>query len=266
METRLGMPTLTALGKHLGSSKFFASGMAFISVLAVLILPTLASAQSLNIDLGDTADGTATGRLIQLIVLITVLALAPSMLVMVTSFTRLVVVFSFVRNALGLQQTPPNQVMISLALFLTFFIMAPTFEQAYQDGLRPLLDNEVDEAVAMERAAAPFRTFMLQHVREKDLALFKDMANIEEIATPEETPYRILIPAFMISELKRAFEIGFLIFLPFLIIDLLIASILMAMGMMMLPPVTISLPFKLIFFVLVDGWYMLCGSLVQSYF
>ncbi len=224
-----------------------------------------AEAQPLSLDMDSSEEGTITSRLVQLIILLTVLSMAPSILLMVTSFTRIIVVFSFLRNALGLQQTPPNQIMISLALFLTFFIMAPVFEQSYQDGIKPLLDEEMVIEEAMEKAAAPFHRFMLEHAREKDIQLFMDMSSVDTIATPEDTPYRILIPAYMISELKRAFEIGFLIFLPFLIIDMLVASILMAMGMMMLPPVTISLPFKLVFFVLIDGWYMLCGSLVQSY-
>jgi flagellar biosynthetic protein FliP len=179
---------------------------------------------------------------------------------------RIIIVLSFLRSALGLQQTPPNQVLLSLALFLTAFIMAPVFEEAYNDGVRPLIEESITEEQAMERIGAPFHAFMMKHVRPKDVELFVSMspANLE-IATPEDTPYRILIPAFMISELKRAFEIGFLIYIPFVIIDMLVASILMAMGMMMLPPVMLSLPFKLIFFVMVDGWYMVCGSLIKSF-
>jgi flagellar biosynthesis protein FliP len=223
-----------------------------------------ALAQTLSLDMGGE-DGTATGRMIQIILGITILALAPSILVMMTSFTRIVVVLSFVRSAIGLQTTPPNQVIISLALFLTLFIMMPVFEKSYQDGILPLMNEEIDEIEGLQRAAEPFRTFMLAHVRDKDLELFVQMQPDLQIETPEDTPYEVLIPAFMISELKRAFEIGFLIFIPFLIIDMLVASILMAMGMMMLPPVLISLPFKLIFFVLVDGWYMLAGSLVRSF-
>lgn len=241
------------------------------SVLPILFLLLLcgvvpdAFAQSMTLDLGKSADGTASGRLIQLIALVTLFSLAPSILVMVTSFTRIIVVFSFLRSAIGLQQTPPNQVMISLALFLTAFIMAPVFDEAYRDGIRPLLDETITEEQAIERTAAPFHVFMLKHVREKDLKLFAGMTPDLKIEKPEDTPYRVLIPGFMISELRRAFEIGFLLFVPFVIIDMLIASILMAMGMMMLPPSTISLPFKLIFFVLVDGWYMVCGSLIKSF-
>ena len=222
-----------------------------------------AAAQSVSVDLG--AGGTVTGQLVRLVLLITILSLAPSILVMITSFTRIVVVLAFLRSALGLQQTPPNAVLISLALFVTAFIMTPTLEQAYREGLAPLLEEEVDELDAFERAIAPFRTFMLAQVRAKDLELFLDIGDMAELEEPEDAPLRALIPAFMISELRRAFEIGFLIFVPFLIIDMVIASILMSMGMMMLPPVLISLPFKLIFFVLVDGWYLVVGSLVESF-
>jgi flagellar biosynthetic protein FliP len=233
------------------------------ALLALSGLAEPAVAQSINIDLGE--GGTVTGRIIQLVALVTVLSLAPSLLVMVTSFTRLVVVFSILRTALGAQQTPPNTVLISLALFLTFFIMQPTLEEVYANGVEPLIAEEISESEALERSVAPVRTFMLRHVRAQDLTLFMDIGAIEAVQDPSETPLRALIPAFMISELKRAFEIGFLIFLPFLVIDLVVASVLMSMGMMMLPPVMISLPFKLIFFVLVDGWYMVVGSLVQSF-
>jgi flagellar biosynthetic protein FliP len=241
-------------------------GILGVLLLAGLcFLPHEALAQKMTIDLGDNSDTTSAGRLIQLVVLMTVISLAPSILVMMTSFVRMVVVFSFLRSAMGLQQTPPNQALISLALFLTAFVMAPVFETAYEDGLRPLIDNEINEEMALERTAAPFHTFMLKQVREKDLQLFMDMVPDLKVEAAEDTPYRVLIPGFMISELRRAFEIGFLLFIPFVIIDLLVASILMAMGMMMLPPVVISLPFKLIFFVMVDGWYMICGSLVRSF-
>lgn len=229
---------------------------------AALATPVLA--QSLTLDLGGES-ATSTGRIIQLVVLLTVLSLAPSILVMVTSFTRIVVVLSFLRSALGIQQAPPNSVLISLALFLTLFIMMPTLEQIYDGAVEPLLSEQIDEMEAMDRAAAPLRTFMLKNVREQDLKLFLDLANETDVTTPEATPMRSLIPAFMISELRRAFEIGFLLFLPFLIIDMVVASVLLSMGMLMLPPVIISLPFKLIFFVLVDGWYLVAGSLVQSY-
>ena len=224
-----------------------------------------AAAQSLSLDLNGAEDGGTTRLLIQLVALVTVLTLAPSILVMVTSFTRIVVVLSFLRNALGIQQTPPNSVLISLALFMTAFIMAPAFQQAWDNGLEPLIEQRIDESEAFDETVAPFRDFMLSQVRPQDLQLFMDIAEAEAVQAPEDTPLQVLVPAFMISELRRAFEIGFLLFLPFLIIDMVVASILMSMGMMMLPPVMISLPFKLVFFVLVDGWYLIAGSLVQSF-
>ncbi len=226
-------------------------------------LPDAASAQNVELDFGT--GGEATGRIVQLVALITILTLAPSILVMVTSFVRIVIVMSLLRTALGTQGTPPNTVVISLALFMTFFIMQPTLQAAYDQGIAPLIAEEISEEQAFERSVAPMHAFMMRHVREKDLDLFMGMAQIEDVATPEETPLRALIPAFMISELKRAFEIGFLLFVPFLIIDMVVASVLMSMGMMMLPPIMISLPFKLIFFVLVDGWYLVAGSLVRSF-
>jgi flagellar biosynthetic protein FliP len=236
--------------------------LALWSVVATIGLSIPAMAESISLDIGD--GGSATGRIIQLIALLTVLSLAPSILIMVTSFTRIVVVLSFLRSALGLQQTPPNAVLISLALFLTGFIMAPVIEQAYTAGIAPLMKEEITETQAFDRTVAPIHKFMMEHVREHDLALFMDMSKTTP-TTPEATPLRALVPAFMISELRRAFEIGFLLFVPFLVIDMVVASILMSMGMMMLPPITISLPFKLIFFVLVDGWYMVAGSLVRSF-
>lgn len=228
-----------------------------------LLLPVLASAQTVTFDLGE--GGELTGRIVQLLLLMTVLSLAPSILVMVTSFTRIVVVLSLLRSALGVQQTPPNTVIISLALFLTAFVMAPTLEQAWQQGIVPLINEEIDETEAFERTMVPMRAFMIRHVREKDLALFIELSGTERPAEATETPLHVMVPAFIISELRRAFEIGFLIFMPFLVIDMVVASVLMAMGMMMLPPIMISLPFKLIFFVLVDGWSLIAGSLVQSF-
>ena len=222
-----------------------------------------AVAQSLSLDLG--AGASSTGRIVQIIALLTVLSLAPSILVMVTSFTRIVVVLSFLRNAMGVQQTPPNAVLISLALVLTAFVMTPTLEESYRTGIVPLIENQIDEEEAFTRAMAPVHKFMMSHVREQDLRLFLDISGAPPTEAAEATSLRSLIPAFMISELRRAFEIGFLLFVPFLIIDMVVASVLMSMGMMMLPPVMISLPFKLIFFVLVDGWYLVAGSLIQSY-
>jgi flagellar biosynthetic protein FliP len=236
-----------------------------LGIVGAILLVHPALAQSVTLDVGPGEHGAFTGKVIQLIALMTILSLAPGILVMVTSFTRIVVVLSIVRSAIGATGTPPNMVLTSLALFLTAFVMAPTFEQAYTNAVKPLMDEQITEQVAFTRGVAPFRTFMLAQVREKDLALFIDMSNAGPIATPDDTPLKALIPAFMVSELRRAFEIGFLVYLPFLIIDMVVASILMSMGMMMLPPVVISLPFKLIFFVLVDGWYLVAGSLVQSF-
>ena len=250
------------------SRKFilFAVISAFTGLITALtILPDSAGAQTFSVDLGDDTSGTVTGRVVQLVALLTVLSLAPSILVMMTSFTRIVVVFSLLRTAIGLQQTPPNTVIIGLSLFLTFFIMSPVFTNAYTQGVQPLINEEIDELTAFDRTVAPFKVFMLEHVRRQDLVLFADFAGDEVYETPEATPLHVLVPAFMISELRRAFEIGFMLFLPFLIIDIVTASILMSMGMMMLPPIIISLPFKLIFFVLVDGWYLVSGSLVESY-
>ena len=236
-----------------------------LGVLGLALAAEPALGQSFQLDLGDDSEGSTASRLIQLVALITVLSLAPSILVMVTSFTRIVVVLSFLRSALGIQQTPPNSVLISLALFLTLFIMMPTLQVIYDEAIQPLIAEDVTEMEALDLAAAPVREFMLGHVREQDLRLFLDLSDAGPVAAPEETPMRSLIPAFMISELRRAFEIGFLLFLPFVIIDMVVASVLMSMGMLMLPPIMISLPFKLIFFVLVDGWYLVAGSLVQSY-
>ena len=234
--------------------------------VGVVAFSLAANAQEITIDLGNEGqNGTFSGRIIQMVALLTVLSLAPSILIMMTSFTRIVVVLSFLRTAIGIQQTPPNTVMISLALFLTFFIMAPTFQAAYTQGVAPLVAEEIDEMEAFERTVNPFKEFMLSHVREQDLRLFMEMSKTEEPEDKMDVPLQVLIPAFMISELRRAFEIGFMLFLPFLIIDMVTASILMSMGMMMLPPVTISLPFKIMFFVLVDGWYLITGSLVQSF-
>lgn len=235
--------------------------------LLLLCLPSQVWAQAITLDLGQGEEnGTVTGRVVQLVLMLTVLSLAPSILIMMTSFTRIVVVLSFLRTAIGIQQTPPNTVMISLALFLTFFIMSPTLEQAYQAGVQPLLNEEIDEMQAFEQGIEPFKQFMLQHVRQKDLNLFITLTETEVVEDdPMALPIQIIIPSFMISELRRAFEIGFMLFMPFLVIDLVTASILMSMGMMMLPPVTISLPFKIIFFVLVDGWYLITGAMLRSF-
>lgn len=239
------------------------SALASLIAAGLLVLSENAAAQSLTLDMG-TAEGGLSARIVQLVLLLTVLSLAPSILVMMTSFVRIVVVLSLLRTAIGVQQSPPNPVIIALALFLTMFVMAPTFSESYEFGVKPFMQEELTIEEAYPKAIAPIKSFMLGQTREKDLALFFDLAKIKP-ETPEATPLQVLAPAFLISELRRAFEIGFLIFIPFLIIDMVISSILMAMGMLMLPPIVISLPFKLIFFVLIDGWRLIAGSLVQSF-
>ncbi len=211
-------------------------------------------------------EGLASGRIIQYILLFSVLSLAPSIVVMVTSFTRIIVALSFLRSGLGMQSTPANVILISLALFLTSFIMAPTLDKAWTDGIKPYSDGQITEQDAFDKTTGPFKDFMLHNVREKELALFQGLASESEFgAEPSANDLRILVPAFMLSELRRGFEIGFLIVLPFLIIDLAVATITMSMGMMMLPPTVLSLPFKILFFVLIDGWTLLAGSLVRSF-
>jgi flagellar biosynthesis protein FliP len=237
-----------------------------VAVVATILGALPAAAQDISINLGQgSGSGGLTERVIQLIAFITVLSLAPSILVMMTSFTRIVVVLSLLRTALGTATAPPNAVIVALALFLTAFVMGPALQNAYDTGIKPLVNNEIGVEEAFNRSSVPLKSFMQKNVREKDLALFADLSREPRPETPEQMSLRILVPAFMISELKRAFEIGFLLFLPFLIIDLVVASVLMSMGMMMLPPVVVSLPFKLIFFVLVDGWSLVAGSLIQSY-
>ncbi len=222
-----------------------------------------AMADTIKVDLADNFG--LTDHIVQLVALITVLSLAPSIFIMVTSFVRIVVVLSLLRTAMGLQQSPPNSVLISLALFLTAFVMTPTFTKAYHDGIEPLMNKQIELSEAFTRTTIPFKGFMLTQVRKQDLKLFVDLSKTAEPEEAKDLPLQVVVPAFMLSELRRSFEIGFLIFLPFIVIDMVVASVLMSMGMMMLPPVTISLPFKLIFFVLVDGWALIAGSLVQSF-
>ncbi|AIQ89832.1 MULTISPECIES: flagellar type III secretion system pore protein FliP [Methylobacterium] len=236
---------------------------------SLLLVATAAHAQNFSLDqVLPPGNGSISGRMIQLIALMTVLSIAPGLLVMVTSFTRFVVALSFLRSGLGLQSAPANLVLISLSLFMTFYVMGPTFDRAWQDGVRPLTENRISEEEAFAKVTAPFRDFMLAHVRPKDLDTFAEMAAANASKAPDggRSDLRILIPAFMISELRRGFEIGFLIALPFLVIDMVIAVLVMSMGMMMLPPTVISLPFKILFFVLIDGWNMLISGLVKSYF
>ena len=245
--------------------------------VVLLLASTVAAAAQLP-DLGNLipqGQGSASGRIVQLVALLTVLSIAPSLLIMVTSFTRFVVALSFLRSGLGLQSTPANLVLISLALFMTFYVMAPTFDRAWTTGIQPLMKNEIGEEEAYGRITAPFREFMLTHVREKDLTSFEQLADetirtktgekAGEKSAEKQIDLRIIIPAFMISELRRAFEIGFLIMLPFLVIDMIVATITMSMGMMMMPPTVIALPFKTLFFVLIDGWSLVTSGLIRSF-
>ncbi|MCU4179516.1 flagellar type III secretion system pore protein FliP [Bosea sp. BH3] len=242
----------------------------FAGVIAILLAGTAgAAAQSLSLDgLLPQGGASASGRIVQIVAMLTVLSVAPGILMMVTSFSRFVIALSFLRSGLGLQGTPANLILISLALFMTFFVMAPTFDRAWQNGVLPLVENRINEGEAYTQITAPFREFMLAQTRPADLRLFADVAppSIRPTdPTSQTVDLRILIPSFMISELRRAFEIGFLIVLPFLVIDMIVATIVMSMGMMMLPPTVISLPFKVIFFVLIDGWNLLISGLIRSY-
>jgi flagellar biosynthetic protein FliP len=257
-------------------------------ILCLLLLSSVqvAAQQLPSLDsIMPAGDASASGRIVQLVLLITVLSVAPGILIMVTCFTRFVIALSFLRAGIGLQTTPANLILISLALFMTLYVMAPTFDRAWQGGVAPLMENKITEAEAYERITAPFRAFMLANVRDKDLKLFNDLAHEtlwakqnktegDTAPPPPPTPpktdeanleMRVLIPAFMISELRRGFEIGFLMVLPFLVIDLIVATLTMSMGMMMLPPTVISLPFKILFFVLIDGWNLLVGGLIRSF-
>ncbi|MGN6374330.1 MAG: flagellar type III secretion system pore protein FliP [Sphingomonas sp.] len=237
--------------------------MALAAAGALFLYPVAAAAQSATVSLGGNG-GTMTTKTLGLVAMLTVLSLAPGILMTVTSFTRIVVALSLLRSGLGAQGVPPNPVIISLARFLSFVVMAPTFQQAWTAGVKPYSEGRISEETAFKRTSEPFRHFMLTQVRNDDLALFNGMA-AKPAPTREAAPLTTLIPAFMISELRRAFEIGFLLLLPFLVIDLAVSAVLMAMGMMMLPPATVSLPCKIIFFVLVDGWALVAGSLVRSF-
>lgn len=247
--------------------------VAVIVALALVLLPGAALAQTINLqDLIPEGQGSTSARILQLIALISVLSVAPGLLVTVTCFTRFIVALSFLRSGVGLPSTPSNIVLISLALFMTFFVMAPVFDRMWTEGVQPLMENQINEREAYQRMTRPLREFMQANVREKDIQLFE---SISRSRTPPATPdasgqavevdLRVLVPAFMISELRRGFEIGFLIILPFLVIDLIVATLVMSMGMMMLPPTAISLPFKVLFFVLIDGWNLLVGGLVRSF-
>jgi flagellar biosynthetic protein FliP len=246
-----------------------------LAAAVLLLAATASTAAAQQIDPGaiggaigaiGQADGQTVGTIIQMFGVLTVLSIAPGLLIMVTSFTRFVIALSILRSGIGLQTTPANMILISLSLFMTFYVMTPTFDQAWTNGVRPLMERQIGEAEAYERISGPFRTFMVNNVRDKDFDLFADLARERgQTVDRQNVDMRVLVPAFMISEIRRGFEIGFLIVLPFLVIDLIVATITMAMGMMMLPPTVVSLPFKILFFVLIDGWNLLVGSLVRSF-
>lgn len=243
--------------------KYTAAGL-----LAVLLTALNAGAQTLpkiSIDVGQAADGSELSTTLQIVLLLTILAIAPSILIMVTSFIRISVVLSFLRQAIGSQQMPPNQLLMGLAMIMTFFVMAPVINKSYQEGIKPYMEKQISGEEAFNKSVQPFRKFMLSQTREQDLALFVNIAGLEKPETAEDIPLHVLIPGFVISELRTAFQIAFVIFIPFLVIDMVVASVLLSMGMMMLPPIIVSLPFKILLFVLVDGWYLLVKSLIESF-
>ena len=243
----------------------------FFIAVAIITSSSVYAAQSFslpNINLsmsGGATEPEKVSTLIQLVTLLTILSLAPAILLMVTSFTRIIIVLSLLRHALGTQTMPPNQIIVGLSLFLTFFIMAPVFNRVNDEALKPYYAEQISGQLAFDKAVVPVKAFMLKQVREKDLSLFVKIAKEKRPAKPEDISLTVLVPAFAISELKTAFQIGFMIYLPFLVLDMVVASVLLSMGMMMLPPIMVSLPFKLLLFVLVDGWYLIVGSLVQSF-
>ncbi len=246
----------------------------FIGLLSLFVLtwltlsamwPAISSAQGFPFDIDKATAPANISVSLQIIFLLTILSLAPSILIMMTAFTRIIVVFSFLRHAMGTQQMPPNQLLIGIALFLTLFIMAPVWDQVNTEALQPYLNEEISQSEAMAVGMGPIRNFMLKHTREKDLALFVHLAKMEKPKNSDEIPARIIIPAFVISELRISFQIGFLLYLPFIVLDMIVASLLMSMGMLMLPPIMISLPFKILMFVLVDGWYLLIDSLMGGF-
>ena len=246
--------------------------LGILLLLGVLIMPSPAMAQKpdssptlLSINMDQNAPSGKVGVVMQIFLLLTVLSLAPSILVMVTSFTRIAIVLSLLRQAIGSNQLPPNQIIIGLSLFLTFFIMTPVWQAVNQDALKPYLAEEITGQEALTKAVEPVRKFMMHQTREKDLAMLVDVAKLDRPKNKDDVPIQVLIPAFIMSELKTAFQIGFMLYVPFLIIDMVVASVLLSMGMMMLPPVMVSLPFKLMIFVLTDGWFMIVGSLVKSF-
>lgn len=240
-----------------------------LTALLLLSLPALVGAEglpTLTFGVGETTNPGQVSNTIQVLFVLTVLSLAPAILLMTTAFTRIVIVLSFVRQAMGTQQMPPNQIIVGLALFLTFFVMAPTWKQVNDAALQPYLRQEMNQQQALDTGLEPIRSFMFAQTKESDLHLLMDIAGLDAPENRNDIPTLTLIPSFMLSELKRAFQMGFLIYIPFLVIDMVVASVLMAMGMMMLPPPIISLPFKLLLFVLVDGWSLVVGSLVKSFY
>ncbi len=241
----------------------------FLLALALsALMPTAALAQTIDLNtLFPAGDASVSGRIVQLLVVMTVLSVAPGLLMMVTSFARFVIALSFLRSGLGLQTTPSNMILVSLALFMTMFVMAPTFQAAWDNGVKPMVENKISQEEGYTRTTEPFRAFMKANVREKDIAIFQDLSaeRFGEANKAGPDDLRVLIPAFMVSELRRGFEIGFLVTLPFLVIDLVVATIMTSMGMMMMPPTVVSLPLKILFFVLVDGWSLLVGALVKSF-
>jgi flagellar biosynthetic protein FliP len=266
MRNKVKNSLITAL---LASWILFMSGLSFAesSSRAGKFVPGTSglALPSLSLSFADGQKPSDTVSVLRIIILLTVLSLAPAILIMMTSFTRIVVVLSFLRQALGTQQMPPNQLIVGLSLFLSFFVMAPTWHAISANALEPFLGEKINQSTAFERAEAPIREFMFNQTREKDLELFLTLSKEQKPKTRKEVPTYVLVPSFIISELKTSFQIGFMIYLPFLVLDMVVASVLMAMGMMMLPPVVISLPFKLLLFVLVDGWELVVGSLVKSF-
>lgn len=240
-------------------------GRVVLLALALLLTPGLLYAQSLSVNLGNSFGPKEIGTTLSIFVLLTLLSLAPSIIITMTSFTRFIIVFSILRQALGLQAVPPNQVLVGLALFMSFIVMTPTIDSIRQNAYEPYTKNEISQREAIDVASQSLRTFMLKHTREKDLALFLGLSKKEKPATIDEVGILHIVPAFILSELKTAFQIGFMIYIPFIVIDMVVASILLAMGMMVLPPIIISMPFKLMLFVLVDGWNLIVGSLVKSF-
>ena len=272
LSVALKRPMLIGMIRHATSEACLRSLVRLIVIGVVILLPGASwgaesdfSTPFFSVGLDNAQQPGAPTVVLQIFLLMTVLSLAPAILIMVTSFTRIVIVLSLLRRALGTMQMPPNQVMVGIALFLTFFVMAPVWHKINQNALQPYLDKKIGNEQALENAAAPLREFMFRQTREKDLALFVDIAKLQRPKNIADIPTTVLIPSFIISEVKTAFQIGLLLYVPFLIIDMVVASVLLSMGMMMLPPIMVSLPFKLMLFVLADGWYLLVGSLVKGF-